>query len=129
MKFRKWTLVAACIVGMAILFFGSCEKKSEDVLSGGPTSCDTVNVSYSGRIVPILREHCYGCHGNHNTGPSGGILLEGYQPLLGYIQNSDFTNALLQNGKVTPMPYGLPRLNDCELNVIFAWIGQGYQNN
>jgi hypothetical protein len=133
MILKKWTLIAAGMIGMGILLFDGCQKKSEDLLSGGPPggpiSCDTTNVTYSGQVEPILRDNCYGCHGTHNTGPSGGILLEGYDQLLGYIKNSNFTNAVLQNGIVTPMPYGKPKLNDCQLSIIFTWIGHGYPNN
>lgn len=106
----------------------SCKKGSQDVLSGG-TTCDTVAMSYSTNVVPILQENCYTCHGNGNTAGSGGILLEGYSNLKVYATNGQLVGNVTHAPGYVPMPYGLPKLPNCEVNTIVDWVNNGALNN
>ena len=106
----------------------SCKKGSQDVLSGGAT-CDTVAMSYSTNVVPILQENCYTCHGNGNTAGSGGILLEGYSNLKVYATNGQLVGNVTHAPGYVPMPYGLPKLPNCEVNTIVDWVNNGALNN
>ena len=55
-----------------VFFLGSCT--SENLVP----ACDTLNMSYSQNIVPILKNNCYSCHSKGNTVGSYGILLDSY---------------------------------------------------
>ena len=114
--------------GAFLLFFTGCSKTSEDKLAGN-LSCDTTNVSYAGGVVPILQSICYDCHGNGNTSGSGGILLEGYTNLKVYADNGYLAGNVSHAPGYVGMPYGLPKLPDCEVNTILAWVHQGAHNN
>jgi hypothetical protein len=117
--------------GLVLLVVGlthSCAKASQDVLSAGST-CDTVGMTYTANVVPILQENCYSCHGNGNTAGSGGILLEGYTNLKQYADNGQLVGNVTHAPGYVPMPYGLPALPSCETNTIVDWVNNGAFNN
>lgn len=124
---RKF-LLAALMIGSFVLYFSSCSKTSEDKIA--PPCGDTTNVSYSRDIVPILVQNCYECHGGNAAGANG-IKLDSYIQLKGHVtnNNNELKSAVTQDGRVTPMPYGRAKLDDCNLNHILAWMNQGAQNN
>ncbi|MBY0536190.1 MAG: cytochrome c [Chitinophagaceae bacterium] len=112
--------------GMALLF--SCNKGSEDVLKAS-TTCDTTAVSFSTQIVPILQNNCYRCHGSGNTGSGAGILLEGYSNVKTWVDNNYLVNVVKGSSGYILMPYGGPKMSDCNVNTIAAWVNQGAKNN
>ena len=122
---RKILLFTLCI-GAIVLYLAGCSKESADKLSGAAT-CDTASVSYSIQIVDILQNNCYSCHGGAT--PPTGIRLDTYANLKVFAGNGFLVSAVTQNGVVTPMPYGLPKLPACEVNTIVAWVNQGAPDN
>jgi hypothetical protein len=131
-KGNRIKMALSCILSAGVfVFFIGCSKTSADKLSGGATPCDTLAVQYSVQIVNILQQNCYACHGTGNTGGSGGIDLGSYTKLKVYADNGYLVGNVTHNPdpKYTPMPYGLPKLPDCEVNTIVAWVNQGAQNN
>lgn len=124
-----------------VFFLGSCT--SENLVP----NCDTLNMSYSQNIVPILRNNCYLCHSKGNTSINGGVLLDNYSGVSGWatIIRVDTTNPktsdssyLVGNIKhlpptsilhFTPMPYMKPKLDSCSINQIVAWVNQGAKDN
>ena len=108
----------------------SCSKNSEDKLNSNTGStCDTVNMKYTTDIVPILQANCYSCHGAGNTAGSGGISLDSYANLKVYADNGFLAGNITHAAGYVAMPYGLPKLPDCEINRILDWINRGSQNN
>ena len=103
-----------------------CSKQSADKIA---PPCDTTNVSYSNQIVPIMEQYCYGCHGNGNTGGSGGINLNTYVNLKFYANNGYLVGNITYASGYPGMPYGKPAMPNCEVNTIIAWVHQGTQNN
>ena len=127
---KKQLTVIVLILGLPILFMQSCTKASEQGQINPPTGeCDTTAMKYTLNIVPILQSNCYGCHGIGNTGGSGGILLEGYNNIVGYATNGTLKGVITHTGSYPPMPYGLPKLDDCTINKILDWINQGAPDN
>jgi uncharacterized membrane protein len=108
----------------------SCSKSSEDKLNGNTGStCDTVNMKYTTDVVPILQANCYSCHGEGNTAGSGGISLDSYDNLKEYADNGILAGNITHAAGYVAMPYGLPKLPDCEINTILDWINRGSQND
>jgi hypothetical protein len=105
------------IIGMVLI---SCEK--DQLLSPPPiivNGCDTINISFSQVINPIIISDCVGCHG---SGGAGGVNLDGYDNIK--------TNAL--NGELVLSINGTMRQflkNDCELLKIQAWVNKGASND
>jgi hypothetical protein len=117
------------IAGACVLWTG-CSKTSADRLTGNNNPCDTTIVGYTKDILPILQQFCYSCHGNGNTAFSDGINLEGSDS--GYMEVSGWAKGGFVVGNVTyapgyiGMPYGKPRLDDCEVNKIIAWVNRQF---
>ena len=118
-------------------FTGSCTSEHLSPI------CDTLNMSYANNIVPILKNNCYSCHSAGNTAGSYGVLLDSYDHLKDWakpgtkpiIADSCYLVGNIKhlppdsNFNFTPMPYMKPKLDDCSINQIVAWVNQGSPNN
>jgi hypothetical protein len=128
MKHHKILLLTLALSG-AVFYLAGCAKENEEHLSGGTGGCDTLDVSYSLQIVPILQNNCYTCHGAGSNSGSGGINLSTYTALKVYADNGYLVGNVSHAPGYIGMPYGLPKLPDCEVNTITAWVNQGSKNN
>ena len=118
------------IVFMVLIIFAglsSCINKKQEVIVA--PVCDTLSVSYSKTIVPILRDNCYSCHGGSQ--PSSNIHLDTYADIKNYAQMpGQLLMRMIRQKGASPMP--LPpakKLDDCQLNQIGAWINTGCPEN
>jgi mono/diheme cytochrome c family protein len=102
------------------IFSVSCKNNSVEALSNG-SICDTSAVKYSTTIKSMMNNHCTNCHGG--ASPEAGIRLESYSDLVTYGQAS------LNDMKIGKMPKNAPKLDDCNINKLAAWINQGSLNN
>jgi len=110
---------------MIILFTSSCYYDNEDDLYpfDSSTSCDTLNMTYSSNIKPIIDNNCVSCHQTSN--PSGGVLLDSYEQVVIHVDNGRLIGAVNHDPGFSPMPQGGNKLSDCNLNKIRAWINDG----
>ncbi|MHC1707664.1 MAG: c-type cytochrome domain-containing protein [Bacteroidales bacterium] len=88
-------------------------------------ACDSVNVTFSGQIFPMIQASCLGCHSGGN--PGGGISLGGYNDIknnataiLGSISWASGFTAMPQNGS---------KLSPCKIAQFNRWIQLGTPNN
>lgn len=125
---RLLSLVMILFASTLILSFAGCSKQSEDKLAAN-TPCDTLAVKYSTAVVPILQQNCYPCHGVSSNSGSGGITLEGYNNIKVYINRGLLAGNVEHAPGFVAMPYLLPKLPDCEVNTIAAWVNQGALSN
>jgi hypothetical protein len=117
-----------CLLLIAAL--AACSKENEQALmQQTQVVCDTVNTRYLEDVVPILQANCYSCHGNGSTGGSGGILLDGYANLKPWATNGFLVGNVTHAPGFVAMPFGLPKLPDCEVNKIVDWVNRGAINN
>lgn len=126
MKRKLPILITFCITTLIAVL--SCSKTSEDKLMN-TIACDTTSVKYSVDIKSILQNSCYSCHGNTSSGSGAGIVLEGYSNLTKWVANGILIGNVTHANGFVAMPYGLPKLPDCEVNKIIAWVHQGALNN
>ena len=126
---KKTMIFALFFFFLSGIVLFSCTKANEQQLQGGVTECDTVGMTYSHDVVPILQANCYSCHGNGNTGGSGGIDLDGYSDIEGYAKNGTLAGVITHTPGYPFMPYGLPKLDDCSINKILDWINRGAPND
>lgn len=125
---RFLPLVIVLSFSALVLSFAGCSKESEDKLAASKP-CDTTAVSYSTGVVPILQDNCYPCHGANSNAGSGGITLEGYNNIKSYVNQGYVVGNVTHAAGFVAMPYGKPKLPDCEVNTIVAWVHQGALNN
>ena len=118
-----------------LLFFGclylmltwsSCVSNVEEELYP-PEVCDTVSVTYSLTVAPIIEQHCFECHGGAE--PSSGIPLEGYDNLKVKVDDGRLIGAIRHRPDFSPMPKDAPALTECTILKIEKWVAEGAQDN
>jgi hypothetical protein len=124
----KKKLLIVSIIAAASALFAGCYYDKAELVYPPQTTCDTVNMSYSADIVPILGTNCYVCHGGTASG-SAGRKFDTHPLLLSYANSGLLEKAVTHSPGATPMPYNLPKLPACTINKIVAWIHQGAKNN
>jgi hypothetical protein len=132
--------ICGIIVVLGISILSSCnynngEEKYPKTVN--QVLCDTANVSFKNTIQPILITNCYACHDEKNyLDFGGGYNFEGYDNLMsnglidaGKAENSKIYRSVARLSNAQPMPKDRPKLPDCDINRIKAWINQGAKNN
>ena len=90
---------------------------------GGP--CDSVNVTFSVTVWPIIKEYCYGCHSGPT--PQGNVKLDNYFSISA--QSQTIFGVITHSPGYIPMPYNGQKLNNCYIAQIKKWIDDGTPNN
>ena len=118
---------ALFVISTLLLYITSCSKGSEDALQQRPVDCDTTNMQYTADVLPVISAHCYGCHANGNN--EGSISLDGYANTKRQADNGNLVGAISHADGYTPMPLNQPKLADCDVNKITAWVNAGAPEN
>lgn len=89
--------------------------------------CDTMSVSYSNNIQPIVQANCAisGCHVPGGTGTGD---FTSYNGLASQIANGKLVPAVQQTTGAASMPPS-GRLSDCDIATIVNWVAAGAQQN
>lgn len=91
--------------------------------STDPTTCDTVNVLYATHVQPIMTQNCTGCHGG--VAPEAGIDLTQRTTVESNARSGMLLGTMSHASGFVKMPPSGPRVSDCALGTIKAWISQG----
>ncbi len=123
----KWVAFSLTII--TFLFITSCYYDNEEalypVLNSG---CDTLSVTFTGTIVPILNSSCYSCHSNGSAASSGnGILLENYSDVKS--NAAAVSGSIKHTGGYSPMPKNGGKLKNCSITQFDLWVQKGMLNN
>lgn len=94
--------------------------------------CDSVNVTFSETIFPIVQNNCLGCHSGPD--PNGGISLENYNAIVSAASiepgnQGSLLGAVTWATGNTPMPENGPQISDCDITQIQKWIDDGMPDN
>ncbi len=92
----------------------------------GGTLPDSVQISFSNHINPILDFYCVGCHTSGSA--SGGVNLNTYANVKTYVDNGRLYGSIAQQQGYSAMPVG-SKLSDCQIMAFKQWIDQGALNN
>jgi hypothetical protein len=124
-RLLKYILFAAIIAAGVC----SCYYDSEEGLYPSISStCDTTNVTYSGKVVPILANNCLSCHSNARAASSGGsVALENFADVSA--QAASISAAINQTGPLSPMPKNGSKLKACLITTFDIWVRNGKPNN
>ncbi len=82
--------------------------------------CDTINVTYSGDIQPIVFANCVPCHTVANQ--LGGVVLVVLDSARIVARNGLLLKAVTHDPGVIPMPRGGAKLSDCDIAKFRRWI-------
>ncbi len=100
---------------------GGCYYDKEEVLyPKSADGCDTLDVTYTDNIIPIMVNNCNGCHGG--SFPEAGIRTDNYNDLKDIAENGSLAGSVNYESGYSPMPKDKPQLQDCELKQINLWI-------
>jgi hypothetical protein len=109
------------------LLIVSCYYDSEESLYPELNSCNTLNVTFAGSIVPILDSHCLSCHSSAVAESEGsGIKLEGYSNV---VSNTAILGAIRHESANSAMPKNAPKLDDCLIRQFEIWHAAGSPDN
>ncbi len=126
---KKSFLPAVLVIATGI-FLSACYYDNEEYLypdNGGTSGCDTINVSYSLTVAPILATHCNGCHNPAN--PSYGVITSVYNDLMIQVNNGRFWGSINHETGYYSMPKNGNKLSNCNLLKIRKWINNGALND
>jgi hypothetical protein len=125
---RNMKIYLLAILCVFVISMSSCYYRKPALVEVNTVpTCDTTISTYSGTVQPILASNCSSCH--FGASPSSGIRLDSYAGLSRYAANGHLVGNISHAPGYDPMPQGLPKLPDCEINKIIRWVNLGYQNN
>lgn len=88
--------------------------------------CDTLDVTFSGSIWPIIESNCEGCH--NSVVSQGGVQLQDYDDIK-FVADFGMLTGVLNGGSGYPqMPPSGP-LSDCQIRMVELWIENGSPND
>jgi hypothetical protein len=94
------------------------------------SDCDTLNVTFSGTVQPILSSYCLSCHSNSTAASYGAnIKLENFSDVLIRVNDGKLYGSIAQTGGFSPMPKNSSKLSDCKISSVKIWIDAGAPNN
>jgi hypothetical protein len=116
-------------VAIILVLLGSCYYDSEEALYPSLNSaCDTINVTFSGTIAPMLSNNCLSCHSNATAAASGnGIRLENYADV--QTRATAIAGSIKQSGTYSSMPKNGGKLKPCLITQFDLWVSKGMLNN
>lgn len=125
--FNKILLLAACI------FAGGCYYDSQEALYNNvnkPVNCDTTNVTYSGKVAPIIAANCNSCHSAQNAPQQApGFVLDNYDGLQLQVFNEYLMGDINHLPGYNAMPNNGSKLSDCDIAIIQQWVNLNTPNN
>lgn len=114
---------------ITIVIMQSCYyDKAEQVYPINSNTCDTTSITYTINMQPIIQNYCYSCHAG--TAPSGGgIVLDSYAALKNFAAGGgSLIGRITSTDPLVQMPRGGPKLSDCDISKIKAWVNAGTPN-
>jgi len=89
--------------------------------------CLSSNMSYVSDIMPILQNHCMGCH--QGTSAPAELNFQNFSNLQAAALNGRIKGAINHQTGFSAMPKNGNKLNDCQIDKISSWIDAGAPNN
>ena len=120
-------LLSFCAISCAFFSTVGCTYDIEDELYAD-LLCDTLEVSYSTDIVPILSSNCYSCYGSVDAEAS--LDLTQYEAVRNEVIAAELLIELIElsQGADDAMPPS-ESLTICQIDKIKAWALDGAPNN
>lgn len=98
-----------------------CYRDNEEELA--PCGIVAGKVHYSNVTALFTTYGCYGCH--LGTAPEGGISLGQYSSVKALVDNGRLLGAITHAAGYAPMPNAAPKMAECDINRVKAWIDAG----
>ena len=115
------------ILAVVVIGISSCTYDNVEDLYPQTPECDTLNVTYSQTIAPIMSTNCNFCHSGST--PPANVITDTYEDLKIIVDDGRFWGAVNHESGYSPMPQDRPKLNDCDLEKIRIWLDSGALND
>ena len=89
--------------------------------------CDTLNVTWSGTIQPLIQAKCQGCHSGST--PQGGLDFTSWPVVNTVALDGRLAGAIQFQGGYAAMPPSGGMLPQCDIDKFLIWIQDGAPNN
>jgi len=114
-------------IPLAVLFLAGCYNDKESELYPSPSGsggCDTTNMTFA-KVQPIFSQTCAqaGCHDAITK--SFTHDLSNYDGVKTAVNSGRLLGAIKHETGFMQMPKGLPKLDDCKISQIQAWVNAG----
>lgn len=126
----KLNILKKIILGIFLLSL-SCTKKVENSntdINGSTIKSicsDTVAISYSKTVQPILNQHCIKCH-DASTSQN----FTNYNGTLPFAKAGILADCITgTNGELLMPPSNENKLDTCSIKIVNQWINEGCKNN
>jgi len=103
------------------------DQGAQNTTCSASSQCDTSAVHYSDFIRTTMNTYCVGCHSPAMAG--GGMDLSSYSGLARTAANGKLMGSITFSQGFSAMPKEGPRLDDCTIAKIQAWVNRGYPND
>lgn len=124
--FMKTKILIAVALSIIVLSTG-CHYDVEEKLYGTP-ACDTSNITYSITISGIISTYsCLTCHSGPT--PSGSFNLDSYFNVKAKVDDGRLFGAINHSAGFIFMPQNAPKMSQCDIAKVKAWIDAGAPNN
>jgi len=90
-------------------------------------NCDTLAVSFSSHIFPVVQNYCQGCHSGN--APSGDLKLTNYGEIVNSISTGKFLGSIQHLSGYKAMPKNSDKLSYCKIRQFEIWIDAGTPEN
>jgi len=92
------------------------------------TNCgDTIDVSFSKDVFPLVADHCISCH--NDITQYAGRNYDSYEGILEVVENGKLLKVINHEPGYVQMPKNADKLAQCYIDIIEAWIRQGSKDN
>lgn len=121
---KQFFFAATILTAFAVFAQTACYYDNE-AEQYGVTTCDTVGISYSADIQPIIQANCISCHtpgGQQESSP-----FNTYEEVKLYTTNREIADRVIGNGVALMPPSGA--MSPCNQLKIEAWVNAGAPNN
>lgn len=118
----KKLIIPCLIFTLYLIFSAGCYYDNEEYLYPDlNTSCDTLNVTFSSTITPILDNNCLSCHSDANAAFGGGVHLQSLADVKA--NSSKIVSSITQTGSKPMPPNG--KLKPCSVTQFSIWLRNG----
>ena len=118
----RFTAAAGCLILLALM--SGCTYDDLETI-GSPVDCDVFDVSYGQDILPLVADHCQGCHSGST--PSAGIAFEEHADIALFAETMLDRMDREPGDDLLMPPSG--KLDSCSIVRFSAWIDAGKPNN
>ncbi len=107
---------------------GCYYDNEEELYPTGSSTCVTTSMSFANDINKVFNDNgCISCHSA--AANLGNVNLSTHSEVLKYVNDGSLIGSIKHTSGFSAMPQSSPKIGNCSIAKIEAWITQGSLNN